>query len=183
MVTNLKGIQLFLKMGQPKSKPKLVPYEIMTALNTVEVNDDVHEQQDGFQMTFTLGKHQVKDYTLLGSGLFNIDTKVVIGVLLNATPYVLISGVITQFQLQASNQPGMSTLSIDGQSITHRLRRTELNDKHERLSDTQIVEKLIGRYAGDGLTVDAPKTTEQPLDTYLIPRQAATDMEYIQELA
>jgi phage protein D len=180
-VTNLKGIQLFLKMG--KSTPKLVPYSMMIALNSVEVNDNMDEQEDGFQLHFTLGKRQTKDYTLAQNSLFEPDTRVVIGVRINNMPWVLISGVITHIQLAPSNQPALSTFSVTGRSITHQLNRTEKNDTYERLSDTDIVRKIVNNYARYGLTLKAPESTEQPLETELIPHQATTDMAYIQALA
>ena len=69
MLENLLGIRLALKMGKPDSRPKLVPYDVIMALTNVEVTDNAVER-DVFQMTFSLGKRQPRDYSLLRTGLF-----------------------------------------------------------------------------------------------------------------
>lgn len=181
MLTSLKGVQLYLKMG--RYIPIVVGYDIMMALQRVEVNDTEEENGDGFQLQFTVGRNRTKDYTLTQKSLFNPDTQVVIGVFLNMRSSVLISGVITHRQLVSGNQPGTSTFTVTGKSITYQLDREERNDQHQRLADSDIVRKLIARYAQYRMRVHVKEETERPLETYLVPQQAATDFAYIQTLA
>jgi phage protein D len=181
MVTSLKGVQLFLKMGQ--NIPTPVGYDIMTALQRIEVNDTEEERGDGFQLQFTVGRSSSKDYTLTQKSLFNPDTQVVIGVLLNTRSSVLISGVITHRQLVSGNQPGTSTFTITGKSITYQLNREERNDQHMRLADSDIVRKLVARYAKYRMTVRIKEETDRPTETRRIPQQPYTDFTYIQMLA
>jgi phage protein D len=181
MLTSLKGVQLFLKMGQ--NIPTPVGYDIMTALQRIEVNDTEEERGDGFQLTFSVGRDRSRDYTLTQKSLFNPDTQVVIGVLLNTRSSALISGVITHRQLVSGNQPGTSIFTITGKSITYQLNREERNDQHKRLADSDIVRKLVARYARYRMTVQVNTETDRPLETYLVPQQAGTDFAYIQALA
>ncbi len=185
MASALRKIQLYLKIGKGKSPPKTVPYAIVTALNSVEVNDDIEERGDGFQMNFVLGKQQAKDYDLLQTGLFVPNARVVLGVYLDTMQYVLISGVITLLQLNSSNSPGTSTFSVTGKSITQQLNRKAASASFEHLSDAQIVKQLVGNYAEYGLSLAQTKSMEQPLTAYRIPSKAKciTDLAYIHALA
>jgi len=115
MLDGLTGIILTLKMG--KSRLKAVPYEVIMALTGVQVVDNAKER-DGFQLSFTLGKRQVKDYNLLQSGLFDPDTKVSIVLNIKGRPVEpLMSGVVKNIQLGSSNEPGMSSLTVMGEGI------------------------------------------------------------------
>ena len=75
MLQNLLGVRLVLKMGA--KQPKRVSYEVITALTSLSVTDNAVER-DVFQMTFSLGKRQPKDYSLLSTGLFKPKTRVAI---------------------------------------------------------------------------------------------------------
>lgn len=185
MASTLRKIQLYVKIGKGKSPPKALPYAIVTALNSLVVNDTIQEQSDGFQMDFILGKQQAKDYDVLQKGLFVPNAKVVIGVFLDTKQYVLISGLITFLQLNSSNSPGASTFSVTGKSITHQLNRKAASATFEHLSDGQIVTQLVGNYTEYGLSLIPPKSMEQPLIAYRIPSKprSTTALAYIQELA
>ncbi len=185
MLKNLLGIRLALKMGKPGSEPKLVPKEVITALTNVEITDNAVER-DVFQMTFSLGKNQPRDYSLLRTGLFQPRTRVAIVLQIGASVEPLISGVITHFQLNPSNEAGMSSFTVTGDGIDLMLDLEERNDKFERHSDTTIVQQLVDKYAKFGLILNVAAEAQklQPPDgNRLIPRQYATDLEYIQQMA
>lgn len=185
MLKNLLGIRLALKMGKPGSEPKPVSKDVITALSNVEVTDNAVER-DGFQMTFTLGKNQPRDYSLLSSGLFQPRARVAIVLQIGPSVEPLISGVITHFQLNPSNQAGMSSFTVTGDGIDMMLDLEERNDKYERHSDTTIVQQLVDKYAKYGLILNVAAEAQklQPPDgNRLIPRQYATDLEYIQQMA
>jgi hypothetical protein len=61
MATTLKGVQLFLNVGQGTPRP--ASYDVMTALSHIEVTDGTREQDGGFELTFTLGRKQSSDGT------------------------------------------------------------------------------------------------------------------------
>jgi hypothetical protein len=115
MLTSQLGIRLILLIGQTVPLP--APYEVTTALTQVTVTNDA-QQGDGFQMTFTLSKDNVVNYGLLQSGVLAPFTRVIIGVLLGASPEVLIDGIIEHHQIAPSNEPGMSTLTVTGKDVS-----------------------------------------------------------------
>ena len=142
MLTSLLGIRLILLIG--KSVPLPAPKNVMTALKRVEINNAT-DGNDGFEMTFTLGKGNLGEFELLSSGALDPDTRVVIGVVLGVSPEPLIDGVIYHHQVAPSNQPGMSTLTVKGRDISVMLDLKERNDKFENQTDSVIATRLILR--------------------------------------
>src|SRR5947209_1554087 len=114
MLKDLLSIRLVLKMG--KDRPKPVSKDIIAALNRIEITDNAVER-DVFQMTFSLGKRQPKDYSILEAGLFEPKTRVAVVLQIGTKLEPLISGVITHFQLNPSNQSGMSTFTVTGDGL------------------------------------------------------------------
>lgn len=183
MLKNLLGIRLGLKMG--KDVPKPVPYDIIMALNKVSVIDNAVER-DTFQMTFTMGKRQPRDYSLLRTGLFEPRTRVAIVLQISAKIEPLISGVITHFELNPSNDAGMTTFTVTGDGIDMMLDLEEKSTAFERQSDTMIVQRLINNAANFGLVLevaDEAAQLKQPDGNLYIPRQYATDLDFIQQMA
>src|SRR5436305_13106133 len=129
MLENLSGIRLTLKAGKSGSEPKPVPYEVITALSSVQVTDDA-EEHDGFQLTFTVGKSQAQDYSLLKRDLFEPKSRVVIVLQIGATLEPLISGVVRHFQLGGSNEPGRATFTVTGEGVITMLHMEEKSKAH-----------------------------------------------------
>src|SRR6266699_402074 len=160
MLQNLLGIRLALKMGKPDSRPKLVPYDVIMALTNVGVTDNAVER-DTFQMTFSLGKRQPRDYSLLRTGLFEPRTRVALLLQIGARVEPLISGVIRQFELNPSNYAGMSSFTVTGDGIDMMLDLEERNASYERHSDTMIVQQLIGKAAKFGLILEVAEEAQK----------------------
>jgi hypothetical protein len=180
ILTSQLGIRLILLIG--KAIPLPAPYNVSSSLTSVEVTNDA-EQGDGFQMTFTMSKDLVIDYSLLLSGMLDPFTRVVIGVLIGAIPQVLIDGVITHHQVAPSSDPGMSTLTVTGKDVTTMLDLQEKNASYENQPDFLIVLQLIAQYALYGLVPVVTPTTDIPIMLDRIPRQHETDLKFIQRLA
>jgi hypothetical protein len=179
MLTSQLGIRLILLLGQTVPLP--APYEALSALTRVEVTNDA-QNGDGFQITFMLSKEQPTDYNLLQSGVFKPSTRVIIGVLLGATPEVLIDGIITHHQHAPSNEPGQSTLTVTGKDVSIMLDLEEKNEKYENQPDFLIVTRLIASYAKYGLIPQVTPTTDVPIMIDRIPRQHETDLKFIQRM-
>jgi hypothetical protein len=180
MLTGMLGIRLILLIG--KTVPLPASKSVMTALKRVEINNET-DGNDGFEMTFTLGKGKLGDYELVSSGALDPDTRVVIGVLLGAMPEPLIDGVIYHHQLFPSNEPGMSTLSVKGRDISVQLDLKERNDKYENQADSLIAAFTILRYAQYGIIPNVTPTSDVPIMVERIPRQNETDLDFLKRLA
>ena len=179
MLTSLLGIRLIVLTGQ--NIPLPASYDIMSALTRVEVTNDA-QSGDGFQMTFSLGKGAL-DYSLVQSGALDPFTRVVIGVLLGASPEVLIDGVITHQQIAPSNDPGMSTLTVTGKDVSVMMDLEEVNVPLKNRTDSMIALQLLANYLQYGLVPQVTATANVPLELQLIPRQHETDLHFIKRLA
>src|SRR5437763_10028925 len=135
MLQTILGVRVILKVGRPDSEPKRVSYEVITALSSVQVTDDA-EERDGFQLTFTLGKSQAQDYSLLKKNLFAAKSRVIISIQVGTKVETLISGVVRHFQLGGSNEPGMATLTVTGDGIVTLLDEEEKNAAHKNKADS-----------------------------------------------
>ncbi len=180
MLQSILGIRLLLLLG--KTVPLPAPPEVTGAFVRAEVTND-SEHGDGFQLTFALGKDAVADYSLLLGGLLEPFNRLVIGVLIGALPEVLIDGIITHQQLQPSNTPGQSTLTVTGRDVSVMLNLAERNESYENQPDFLIVTRLIAQYAQYGLVPQVTPTADIPIMLQRIPRQHETDLAFIQRLA
>ncbi|GAC1614702.1 MAG: hypothetical protein NVS4B11_00480 [Ktedonobacteraceae bacterium] len=181
MLKSILGIRLLLQIGKDITKP--APYEVMKALVRVEVTDEA-DDIDGFQMTFTLGKdkNQLKDYNLLQNGTFDPGSRVTIAVFLTGAPEIIMDGVITHHQLMPSNEPGKFTFTVMGKDVSLKLDLHERNNVYKHLTDSQIVENVLGDYA-DILTTEVTSTSDADDENTRVTRQYGSDLKFIQMLA
>jgi hypothetical protein len=177
------GIRLQLLIGSTLPRP--APFDVVDALMELEVENKDRDARDGFQMLFSLGKDSSLDYGLLREGFFDPPNRVVIMVFVGVSAQVLIDGVITHHQVIPSNTPGESTLYVTGRDIGFQLDLEEKNATFKNMSDSAIVEKIIGspEYVTYGLKPQVTRTTDVPPETSRIRTQQGTDLTYIQELA
>ena len=179
MLASTLDIRLILMVGPTIPLP--APAPLSQALQSAEVTNDA-TSGDGFQLTFTLGK-EAADYNLLLSGVLNPFNRVIVGVLMGATPEVLIDGIITHHQVTPSNEPGKSTLTVTGKDVSVMLDLEEKNEQYPNQPDSIIVTQLLAQYAVYGLVPQPAPTTDVPIELERVPRQHETDLKFIQRLA
>jgi hypothetical protein len=100
----------------------------MNALENVTVNAGAEFAQ-GFQLTFRAERDLAasKEYALLNSPLLMPGSRVVISVTLNATPRVLMDGVITRHDLSPSSGAAGTSLTVTGEDLSVLMDMTELD--------------------------------------------------------
>lgn len=180
MLLGLLGLRLILLLG--KTVPLPAPAAAMTALKHVKVINDA-DGEDGFQLTFALGKDKLGEYSLLSSGALDPAQRVVIGVLLGATLEPLIDGIIYHHQVTPSNEPGKSTLVVTGRDISVLLNLEEKNAEFKNRPDFLIVNEVLLPYAQYGIAPATTPTTDIPIELFRVPRQQETDLHFIRRLA
>lgn len=174
------GVRLQLLIGA--NLPVPAPYEVMDSFIALEVRHNDRER-DVFEMELSLGKDSLLDYGLLLNGYFDPPNRIVIGVLMGVLPEVLIDGVITSHQVIPSNQPGASTLRIQGEDISLRLDLDPASATHANQPDSIIVQKILAKYLQYGITPNVTQTTDVPIEVNRVPSQQETDLGYIRRLA
>ena len=181
----LLGIHLTLLIGPGVALP--APAFLMEALDTVEVSqgDDV---RSGFQITFTASRSSVKealDSAIVSSPLLKTFNRVIVIVTLNATPQILIDGIITHQQFSPGADSSLAVLTITGEDVSVMMDLEEKTAEHPAQDETAIALKIIASYAEYGLIpkVVPPPTFDLPLPIERVPVQQATDLQYLKQMA
>jgi hypothetical protein len=111
---------------------------------------------------------------------------VIIILTISGVPEVLIDGIITHIQLNQSDTPGQSTLTVTGEDIGVLMDIEEKSETFPNQSDFTIVTRIISLYAKFGIVpVVVPTTPAMNVSAIneILPSQHGTDLSYIQELA
>jgi hypothetical protein len=179
MLSDLLGIRLLLWTGSfvPTPRP-----EVLAALRSVTVTND-SDTADGFQLSFDVSRLPLGGYDLLAGGAFDLMNRVWIAVVIGVVPQLLIDGIVTRHDVQATDEPGRSVLTVTGSDLTVKLDLEERNEPHDNQPDSVIVMKRLGSYAQLGLIPAVTTTTDVPVETDRIPHQAETDLGFIRKAA
>lgn len=178
----VNGLYLTLLIGP--SVPIPVPPPVLEALQSVQVNTS--GDRSGFQLTFTVGKTSLLQMALLPAGFFDpIVTRVIIMATLNGIPNVLVDGFVTRQEIQPSNEPGKSTLTITGEDLTLAMDLREEIVPYPAMPDIAQVAAILAKYAYLGVVpVVVPpfiSTVRSPTSGYDV--QTKTDRQHIRDLA
>ena len=143
---SLLGTRLTLFIGPTLAVP--APILLTEALSAVDVSLS-DEGVDGFTLTFTVGRSSVfsLDYAILSNPLLKIGNRVVIQVWLGVVPQVLIDGFITKVQLNPSDEPGQSTLTITGEDLRTLMDLHEVSMSFLGLPVEARVALILAKYA------------------------------------
>lgn len=175
------GFYLTLLVGPVVPVP--APPALVDALTSAQVTVSAG-QRSGFQLTFAVSKRSSIQEHLLPAGFFDPGTRVVLMVVVNGLPEVLIDGVITRQDLSASDTPGRSTLNVTGEdvSVMMSLKQEQLGWPFPVEARVALIVAKYFRYGMIPLVVPMP-LPDVPVPTAEIPQQAATDLDYVTQLA
>jgi hypothetical protein len=189
---NLLGVHLTLMIGE--TIPVTASPFLVEALRSVEVT---HSDQgpSGFQLTFQVGRIgalDLMDYRVVTNPRLKPFNRVIVIVRYAIAPQVLMDGIITNQQLNPSNEPGASTLTVTGEdvSVMMDLEEREGPRSFPALPDYGIVTQLVGSYtARFGLQPPSPPlnpealTPRNPMEEITQQPANMTDRAYLQALA
>lgn len=164
--------------------PVPAPLPVMEALESVQVTSS--RDRSGFQLIFTLGKTSPLQLVMLPAGYFDpVITRVIIVVTVNGMPHVIMDGFVTRQDMQPSNQPGASRLTITGDDLSVAMDRLELIVPQPAMIDLAQVGLILARYAFLGMV---PIVIPPFIPTVMTPiegfeTQNGTDLDHVRELA
>lgn len=178
----LSNAYLTLMIGPAVPVP--APLPVMDAIESIQVTSS--KDRSGFQLTFTVGKTSPLQLALLPAGYFDpIVTRVIILITLNGMPNVIMDGIVTRQELQPSNEPGQSKLTITGDDLTVAMDLLEIILPYPAMPDVAQINVILAKYAFLGIVpVVVPPfifTVKTPLQGY--DTQTATDLQYVRDLA
>lgn len=180
MLTSLFGIRALVWVGPTVPLP--LPPEASAALVRVSVIND-SRAEDGFELTFALGKDLTADFSLLAGGAVAVFSRVAIAVVMGVVPEFLIDGIITEHEVMMSETPGASTLVVRGRDVRVMMDLEEKNATFPNMPDYVIASTVLANYAQYGLVPSPVPTPDIPLELFRIPRQAETDLQLVKRLA
>jgi hypothetical protein len=178
----LKGVHLTLMIGPAIPVP--APREVIEALTSVSVNHD--KDRSGFQLSFAVSKKSILLTTLLPAGYFDpITTRVVIIATVSGFPHVLMDGMVTRQELQTSNEPGQSTLTITGEDLSLAMDLVEFVVPYPAMPAVAKVQTILAKYAFLGIRplVIPPIIPVVSAVTDGWETQRSTDRDYVKSLA
>jgi len=176
----LKSIQLSISLGSVIPSP--APSEVMTALQSIEINSSASEAPSGFQMTFVAARQGTgNDYPLISS--LKPWTRVRISAAVDGLSSILMDGFITQVQLVPGFSPGASLLTVMGEDISVKMNLFELSLEYPAMGDFLIAELVLAKYILLGVLPDCRPTIGSVLPFEYVPQQNSTDLDYLKVLA
>ena len=177
MLESILGVRLLLWAGNPIPTPQP---GLVTPLRSAEVTNDA-DSRDGFQLTFALSKDTFGGYDVIDT--LAPGTRVWIGAVLGVVPEALIDGVVERHDLSPSDQPGATTLTVTGTTVTALLDLEEKNAPSPNQPDFVVVTKTLAQYPELGLVPNVTPTTDIPIELQRTPHQRETDLAMIRRLA
>lgn len=178
----LRGIHLTLMIGPAVPIP--APQLVMDAVTGVQVTSG--KDRSGFQLTLAVSKKSTLLTTMLPAGYFDpMITRVIIIVTLGGLPNVLMDGIVTRQELQPSNEPGQSTLTVTGEDLSVLMDVLEVVKPYPAMPDIAKVYASLAPYAAFGIAPLAipPIISTVEMPTSRIETQVGTDLAYIKSLA
>jgi hypothetical protein len=178
----LKGIHLTLMIGPAVPIP--APQSVIDALASIQVNSG--GERSGFQLTFDVSKNSPLQTTMLPTGYFDpMTTRVIIVVTLNGFPNVIMDGIVTRQEVQPSNEPGQSKLTITGEDLSVLMDVIEIKRPFPAMDDTMQLYTVLAPYAALGIV---PVVLPSLFLDFMPPTegwhsQTSNDLDHIKALA
>ena len=180
----LNGINLTLMIGPAVPVP--VPKDVLDALTSVEVTSNT-EGPSAFELKFKINKNSpLLTLFLLAGGASIPLVRVVIYVTINATPQVLIDGVMTNHQMAPGSGSESPTLTIIGEDLTRVMDYIDFTGiPYPVLPPEARVLLILAKYAVFGVIpmVIPSIMLDVPIPIDRIPTHQGTDLKYVRKLA
>lgn len=178
-------INLTLLVGS--SVPRPVSSNISEAIQQIEITHSLG-QRSGFRITFGFERVdllETLDDPLMSDSDLKLFNRIFIVLILNATPKVLLDGIITHHELIPSEEPGESRFAILGEDVSVMMDLEEKSVLHVAQPEALIATKLIASYARYGLIpkVIPPPVIDVPTPLQRMPSQQETDLAYLRTMA
>ena len=178
MLDNRLGVHFLFMAGE--TIPRVCPPEILSSLVRAEITRN-STGIDGFQLSFAFGDNGAG--RSLESSVLATLNRVWLGITAGGIPEILLDGVITEHESSPDLGTGGTVVTVTGRDVSVYMDLLERNHPFENQSDSVIVTQILERYSQVGFRPNVERTTSAPSANERIPRQAETDLRFVQRLA
>lgn len=179
----LEGLHLTLLIGPTVPLP--APTSVVQAVKSVQVTVG-SGQRSGFQLVFALSKRSPLLNDMIPAGYLDPGIRVIVVATVNSVPNVIMDGIITRQEMQASNDIGQSQVTVTGEDVSVMMDLNETIPKpFPGIPDVGRVALICATYAQYGIVpVPIPPIFSEIIPpTERIEFQQGTDLAYINHLA
>jgi hypothetical protein len=160
--------------------PIPAPEPVTDALQSVQVTSG--PQGSGFQLTFGVSKKSLLTTVLLPAGYFDpVTTRVIIIATVSGIPVVLMDGFVMRQEMQPSDDPGKSTLTITGNDLSVAMNLVEKVIPFPAMPLEAQIALCLAPYAALGVVplIIPPiiPTVDTPTESW--KTQRSTDLDFI----
>ncbi|MBK8988261.1 MAG: hypothetical protein IPM39_19705 [Chloroflexi bacterium] len=180
----IQSVRLALYLGHGHPTP--APANITKAVQQVTVRQDDGGAQ-GFSLTLRAERDWAgrPDYALLHAAKLKPGSRLVIAMTLNATPSVLLDGVIDHIQLNPPQAGQAATITISGGDVSRLMDLVDVNMALPLPNITAVVTAILAKYIPLGITPAIIPTikefTRLPIERAFF--QKGSDLHYLRKLA
>ncbi|MGZ3458109.1 MAG: hypothetical protein ACXU86_06330 [Archangium sp.] len=181
---SFSGLNLTLMVGRMVPTP--APAALVSALRQAQVTV-TDSGPSGFQLQFQVARGSSSlEYDFLSQGLLAPFNRIVLVVTLNATPTVIMDGLITRIELHPGQGNQSDTMVVTGEDVSVAMDLMEKSLPYPAMSDWMIADLILLQYATYGIVPLVIPTSVSlsmmPLD-YTIQQAGMTDRAFINKLA
>lgn len=180
----INSVRLGLYLG--RAYATAAPATAVNALQQVTVQQDDNGSQ-GFSLSFNAerGWGAQPDYAMLREPRLKPGSRVIVTVTLNATPFVLMDGIISQVQVAPPQGDQAATVTVTGQDLSALLDLVDMNVTMPIPSQTAVIAAILLKYAPLGLL---PEIIPPSKELWFAPTerlffQEGTDLAYLRRTA
>lgn len=180
----IKTIDLSLMFGP--GIPVAAPREVVEALQSVSIQDNVGDTPSGFDLVFSLEKDSPLNtvFLLAGGGALPI-LRVALIATISGQATTLINGVVTRTEMTPGKGSQPATLKVMGRDLTATMEIIDFSGiPYVGMPPFARVVLILAKYAWLGVIPQViPSAEGPPLPTDRIPRHQDSDLAYIRRLA
>jgi hypothetical protein len=176
--------------GGSQTRPVAAPAWIMQTLQEITVTQGdggkEGEWTQGIQVHLRAerGKNRSADFKVLDTTFLKPGNRLIVTLAIGAANHVLIDSIITERRLQLDDNGG--SVYVQGTDLSVLMSLVTRDVAHPGMADKEIVSQIVTKhYQKFGISprVSAPASSWKTNPEERVPRQVATDLEYIRELA
>lgn len=182
-LTKSTNVRLELKIGNKETRP--VPAHVVAAIESLEIRQG-DDGPSSWQIVFKIGRisrEDVSDFSLFRDETIKLFNRIVMILHLYSETKVLMDGLITQIQMQPSDEPGASRLTVSGEDIGVHMDFEEKQRSFHDKTLKSIISEIVSEYSWADIDLDSADKNLLESQPDPVLNQNKTDRAFLAEQA